>query len=452
MASPMITKKTMDLIDLEKTYSSYTARIPYFPLVVTEARGSLVRDIEGNEFIDFLSSAAVANTGHNHPRVVAAAKEQLEKFIHYTPAYMYHKPHAELIEKLAYITPGDFEKRIAFGLSGSSSVDGAIKAARIYTNRPKIVSFLRSYHGTTMGAISISGISLDIRRKMGPLVPEVEFIPYPDCYRCQFNKSYPQCNLACWQYAEELFATIIPPEEVAAVIYEPIQGDAGIVTPPLEYMTKLQQMCKNHGILLIADEVQTGFGRTGKMFASEHNGIVPDILVMGKAMASGMPLSGLAARKEIFEVWHAPAHFFNTAGNPVSCSAALATIEVINEEGLIANAVSQGTYIKERFQDLMNRFDCIGDVRGSGLLVGVDIVKDKATKERDVNKTAKICWRCWEKGLILAFFSGSVLRIAPPLVLAKTQAEKALDIIEQAILEVEKNMVPDEILDEIKGW
>lgn len=452
MAQQMITKKTIDLIEKEKTYSSYTTRIPYFPLVVAEAHGSIVRDIEGNEFIDFLSSAAVTNTGHNHPKVVAAAKEQIDKFIHYTPAYMYHKPHAELVERLTHITPGDFEKRVAFGLSGSSSVDGAIKAARVFTNRPKIISFLRSYHGTTMGAISVSGISLDMRKKMGPLIPEVEFIPYPDCYRCQFNQSYPQCNWTCFQYLEELLTTIVPPEEVAAVIYEPIQGDAGIIIPPKEYMMKLQQLCKSHGILLIADEVQTGFGRTGKMFASEYHEVVPDILVMGKAMASGMPLSGLVAKKEIFESWNAPAHFFNTAGNPVSCSAALATIEVLNEEGLIENAVNQGEYIMERFNSLKNQFDCIGDVRGRGLLIGVDIVKDKATKERDIKKTAKICWRCWEKGLILAFFSGSVLRIAPPLVLSRAEAEKALDIIEQAISEVENNMVSDEAVGEIKGW
>lgn len=452
MIKQNITEKTQNIIDKEKAYLSYTTRVPYYPLVVDEARGSIIKDIEGNEFIDFLSSAAVINTGHNHPRIVKAIKDQVDKFIHYTPAYMYHKPHMDLAEKLIEITPGDFEKRVAFGLSGSSSVDGAIKAARSFTKRPKIVSFLRSYHGTTMGAISVSGISLRMRKNIGPLLPEVEFIPYPDCYRCQFNQRDSKCKLECFEYFEKLLNTVLPPEEIAAVIYEPIQGDAGILIPPKSYFNKLDEICKQHGILLIADEVQSGFGRTGKMFATEYFNIKPDILVIGKAMASGMPLSGLVARKEIFESWNAPAHFFNTAGNPISCVASLATIDVINEEHLIENANTQGDYIKDRFYCLMDKFDCIGDVRGRGLLIGVDIVKDRVTKERDVKKTAKICWRCWEKGLILAFFSGSVLRIAPPLTINRQEIERAIDIIEEAIVEVENGAVSDEVLEEIKGW
>lgn len=448
----MITEKTQDIINKEKRYMSYTTRIPYFPLVVNEAKGVTVRDIEGNEFIDFLSSAAVTNTGHNHPKIVKAIKEQVDKFIHCTPAYMYHRPHTELAVKLIEITPGNFNKRVAFGLSGSSSVDGAIKAARSFTKRSKIVSFLKSYHGTTIGAISVSGINLKMREKMGPLLPEVDFVPYPDCYRCQFNQASPKCNLSCFQYFERLLETVLPPEEIAGIIYEPIQGDAGIIIPPIDFYKKLNEICNEHGILLIADEVQCGFGRTGKMFASEHFDVVPDILVMGKAIASGMPLSALVARKEIFESWDTPAHFFNTAGNPISCAAALATIDTIIEEDLIENANIQGKYIVDRFNTLSNKFDCIGDVRGKGLLIGVDIVKDRVTKERDVDKAAKICWRCWEKGLILAFFSESVLRVCPPLILNMEEAKRAMDIIEEAIFEVEQGIVPDKVLHEIKGW
>lgn len=452
MGGQIITEKTQKIIDKEKKYLSYTTRVPYYPLVVDEAKGSIIKDIEGNEFIDFLSSAAVINTGHNHPRIVKAIKDQIDKFIHYTPAYMYHEPHTKLAEKLIDITPGDFEKRIAFGLSGSSSVDGAIKAACSFTKRRKIVSFLRSYHGTTVGAISVSGYSVGMKKNLGALMADVHFIPYPDSYRGQYNNDDLECVSGYIKYFKELLGTVIPPEEIAAVIYEPIQGDAGILIPPVGYYRELSQICKEYGILLIADEVQTGFGRTGRMFASEYFDIEPDILVFGKAMASGMPLSGLVARKEIFESWGTPAHFFNTAGNPISCVAAIETIDVIKEEGLIENANDQGKYIMDRFNSLIDKFDCIGDVRGKGLLIGVDIVKDRITKERDIKKTAKICWRCWEKGLILAFFSGSVLRVAPPLTLSREEAERAMDIIEEAILETEKGLVPDEVLNEIKGW
>lgn len=447
-----VTEKTYSILKRENKYMSYTTRVPYYPLVVDSAKGSIVTDIEGNQFIDFLASAAVINTGHNHPKVVKAINDQVNKFIHYTPAYMYHEPHIKLAEKLVEITPGTFDKRVAFGLSGSSSVDGAIKAARCYTGRNKIISFLRSYHGTTYGALSVSGYGVEMRKNINPLVPDVEFIPYPDCYRCIFNKEHPSCGLTCFKYLETLTSTVLPKEEIAAVIIEPIQGDAGIITPPMEYYQKLIQFCKENNILIIADEVQTGFGRTGKMFASEHFGLEPDIIVMGKAIASGMPLSAIVARSEIFESWNAPVHFFNTAGNVVSCSAAIATIDAIIEENLINNANTIGEYIMNRFESLKGKYDCIGDVRGKGLLIGIDIVKDRDTKERDVNKTAKICWRCWEKGLILAFFSGSVLRIAPPLSLSSQEAQKAMDIIEEAIYEVEKGLVSDDVLEQIKGW
>jgi len=447
-----ITEKTRHIMDLDEKNMSYTTRIPYYPLVIERAYGCTIEDIEGNQFIDFLSSAAVTNTGHNHPKIINAIKKQLDKFMHYTPAYVYHSPHAELGEKLCEMIPLNYQKRIAFGLSGSSSVDGALKLVRSYTKRNIILSFLRSYHGTTIGAISVSGISLKMRNKLGPLLPEVRFIPYPDCYRCIFGEKYPTCNMRCFSYLEELIQTILPPEEIAAIILEPIQGDAGVIIPPLEYYEKLQNLCREHGILIIADEVQTGFGRTGKWFAFEHFSLEPDVLVMGKAIASGMPLSAIAARKEIMESWEAPAHFFNTAGNPVACVAALETIKIIEKEGLIKNCLVQGEFLVNGFQEMKKLFKCIGDVRGRGLLIGVDIVKNKETKERDYKKTAKICWRCWEKGLILAFFSGSVLRVAPPLIISEKEANAALQIIKEAIEDVENGKVTDELFDIMKGW
>lgn len=440
-----ITNKTKEIIQKESEIMSLTTRVPYYPLVVDKAKGVYVTDIDGNEFIDLLASAAVMNVGHNHPEIVNAIKNQAEKFVHYTPAYMYHEPHTKLAEKLIEIVPGNYEKRVAFGLSGSASVDGALKAARAYTGRNRIVSFLRAYHGTTVGSISVSGYGTNMREGLGPLMPDVHFIPYPDEYRGRNTKE-------CLDYFQELLETVIPANEVAAVIYEPIQGDAGILIPENQFYVELQEICRKYGILLIADEVQTGFGRTGKFFATEHFDIEPDLIVLGKALASGMPLSAIVGRKEILEHWKAPAHFFNTAGNPISCEASLATINIINKEKILDNTNLVGNYMVDRFKEMQKNHPCIGDVRGIGLMIGVDIVSNQETKERDINTTAKLCWRCWEKGLILAFFSGSVLRVEPPLVISMDEAKQALDIIEEAIVDVELGKVPDSVLEEIKGW
>lgn len=447
-----ITSLTNDILEKESNFLSYTTRVPYFPLVVDQAKGIMVTDIEGNEFIDFLSSAAVLNTGHNHPKVVDAVIAQAHKFLHYTPAYMYHKPHTDLAEKLIEITPGDYPKRVAFAISGSVAAEGAVKAAKAYTKRNHIISFMRSYHGTTYGSLSVSGYSAHMRSNQGTLMPDVHFVPYPDNYRCSLNDSGSQCYIECLKHIRLLFDTVVAPEEVAAVIFEPVQGDGGVLVPEVAFFNELHKICAEYGILMIADEVQTGFGRTGKMFASEYYDFTPDIIALGKAIASGMPLSAIVARAEIFEAWGAPQFMFNTSGNVLSCQAALATIEIIQDEKLAENARVIGDYMMARFNNMKKKYDCIGDVRGIGLLIGVDIVKDHETKERDTNKTKKICWRCWENGLILAFFSSSVLRICPPLIITKEQAEHALDIIEDAIRDVEEGKVSDEVLENIKGW
>ena len=440
-----ITDKTNEIIDKDMRIMSKTTRCPYFPLVVDHAKGIYVIDIEGNKFIDMMSSAAVMNTGHNHDRIVSAIHKQTDKFVHYTPAYMYHTPLTHLAEMLLDITPGEFEKKVAFGLSGSSSVDGALKAAKAYTGRNHIISFLRSYHGTTVGALSVSGYGPEMKRKVGTLMADIHFIPYPDSYRgCTETE--------CIKRLQELFDTVVPAEEVAAIIYEPIQGDGGILVPEKSFYAALEKIARENGILLIADEVQTGFGRTGKMFASELFDVEPDILVMGKAIASGLPLSAIVGKKEIMDGWNAPVHWFNTAGNVISCAAAIETIKVIQEENLLENAQKVGSYMMNRFKEMKNQHPMIGDVRGEGLLIGVDIVSDRETKERAKDLTSKVCWRAWEKGMILAFFSSNVLRIEPPLTITMEEAKKAIDIIEEAISDVEKGCVPDSVLDEIKGW
>lgn len=448
-----LTNLTKDIIADEEKYTSSTTRVPYYPLVVDKAKDTRVIDIEGNEFIDFLTSAAVLNTGHNHPKVVEAIEKQLHKFIHYTPAYMYHEPHIDLQKILVEITPGSFDKKVAFGATGSSSVDAALKAAKAFTKRDKIISFFKSYHGATYGALSVSGYSIKMTSGMGSLLPGIDFTYFPDSYRPQFVKDDEVANaMACIDHLERMFEMTVNPKEVAAIIVEPMQGDGGILIPPQEFFDRLWKLAKDNGIVFIMDEIQTGFGRTGKMFASEHYNIEPDIIILGKAIASGMPLSAIVGRSEIMESWKAPAHMMNHAGNVLSCQAGIATVEIIKEENLIENANIQGKYMMDRFNEMKKKYKCIGDVRGVGLLIGVDIVTDHETKERDGVATAKICWRCWENGLILAFFSSNVLRIVPPLTITLEESKRALDIIENAIADVEAGLVPDEVLDTIKGW
>ncbi len=433
-------------------YLSPVVRIKYYPLVVARCEGSKVWDVDGNEYIDFLSGAAVTNVGHRHPKVVQAIKEQCDKFIHNTLVYCYYELAIELAKKLVQITPGSFPKKVAYGLSGSDANDGAIKLARSYTGRKKIIAFLGSYHGTTYGALSLSAITLRMRRKLGPFLPEIYHVPYPDCYRCPFKLEYPNCGLYCLDFIEKLLDTVIPPEEVAAMILEPIQGDAGVVIPPDDYLPKLAELCRSHGILFIAEEVQTGFGRTGKWFAIQHWGVEPDVMIMAKAIASGMPLSALVARSEIMDSWEAPAHVFTTEANPLCCAAALATISVIEEEKLYERAARLGEHAMKRFREMMEEHELIGDVRGKGLMIGVDLVKDRKTKEPATKETLKVDWRCWEKGLILIHFGKSVLRIAPPLTISEEELDRGIDIIEEAIADVEAGRVPDEVVKKMVGW
>ena len=434
-----------------KVIASFS-RIPYYPLVVKKAYKSTVEDMDGNKFIDFLSSAGTLNVGHCHPRVVQSIIEQTQQFILYTPVYMYHKPLVDLAQKLIEITPGNFPKQVTFGLSGSDANDGAIKLARAYTGRSKIISFIRSYHGSTYGAITLSGISLDMSRKIGPLLPEIYHMPFPDTYRNPLGGAPKDAGKNCLDFLKYAFANFLPPDEVAAVIIEPIQGDAGIVVPPKDYMQQLFALCKENGILFISEEVQQGMGRTGKWFGIQHFGIEPDIIIMAKALASGMPLSALIGRKEIMESLDAPAHLFTTAGNPVCCAASLATIKVIEEEKLMKNAEKLNEIAFERFTSMEKQFPFIGEIRGLGLSIGVDLVKDAITKERNKEAAAKICYCAWKKGLLLSFFSNSVLRIQPPLVITEKEFNKGIDIIGDCMLALQKGLLSDDILKVTKGW
>jgi 4-aminobutyrate aminotransferase len=440
------------IVDEDIVFIPQFTRSPYYPLAVKKGYGSILEDADGNKYIDLLSSAAVLNVGNCHPKVVKAIIDQTEELIHYTPGYMYLEAQVELAKKLIEITPGNFKKKVAFGLSGSDAIDGAIKLARAYTGRSKIISFTQSYHGSTYGAISVSTVSLNMRRKIGPLLPDVHHIPYPDCYRCIFGKNIKSCNMECLEQLKLNFKSYLPPEEVAGIIMEPIAGDAGLIIPPQKYMDELYNICKENKIIFISDEVQQGFGRTGRWFGIENFNIVPDIITMGKGISSGMPLSAIVARSEIMDSLEDPAHLFTMSGNPVSCKSALATIQVIEEEKLIAYTLEVGKYVMECFRKMKDKYYIIGDVRGLGLSIGVDLINNIDTKERNYEAAAKICYRCWEKGVIVTFFANSVLRIQPPLNISKKEVDVSLNIIEEAINEYLDGNIPDKVLEVTKGW
>lgn len=425
----------------------------YYPFVIEKGEGSKVWDLDGNEYIDFLTGAAVNNIGHCHPEVVKAIREQSEKFIHNTLGYSFYELPILLAEKLASLIPGSFRKRVAYSLSGSDANDGAIKLARSATGRQKIISFLGSYHGTTYGALTLTASALGLKKRLGPLLPEVYHVPYADCYRCYFGLEYPECGLHCIGFIESIFKILIPAEEVAAFIIESIQGDAGVIIPPREFLREVKKLCEENGILYVDEEVQTGFGRSGKMFAIEHYGIEPDVLIAAKAIASGLPMGAIISKSELMEEWTAPAHLFTAEANPIVCAASLATINVVEKERLPEKAEEAGKRVMQRFEEMKERLEIIGDVRGKGLLIGIDLVKD-AKKTPARYEAMKTCYRAWERGLIMISFGrfGNVLRIAPPLNIKPEDLEKALDIIEESIIDVVKGRVPDSVLGEMSAW
>lgn len=445
-------EKCKEIVSNDENVISKSSRASYFPLVMKKGKGALIEDMDGNQYIDMFSSSAVLNTGHAHPIIVQAIKDQIENYIHFSTDYMYALPQVKLAEKLVEITPGKFKKKVCFGLSGSDAVDGAIKLARSYTVRPKIISFTGSYHGSTYGAISVSAISLNMKRKIGPLLPEIFHLPYPNCFRCEFGQEVSSCKRECFKFFINAFETYIPPEEVAGIIIEPIAGDLGFIEPPIDYMQNLYDFCKKHGILFMVDEIQQGFGRTGRWFSIEHFNIEPDILIMGKSIASGLPLSAIVARAEIIDSLEMPAHLFTVQGNSTCSVAAIATIEVIKKEKLIENANIIGDYIQKRFNSMKDKYSVIGDVRGRGLSIGVELLLDKETKEKDKVGTIKICYRCWQKGVVLIFLAENTLRVQPPLVISMEEAEKALDIIEETIEEYVNGEIDDEALEVVQGW
>jgi len=403
-----------------------------YPLVAERGEGAMVQDPDGNRFLDFAAGIAVVATGHCHPKVVKAIQDQAAKLIHMSGTDFYYQNMVQLAEKLASLIPGQGPRRVYFGNSGTEAVEAALKLARYHTGRGQFIAFVGAFHGRTMGSLALTGSKSVQKKGFFPVMPGVHHVPYAYCYRCAYGKTPDSCAVECVKAIEtELFRTALPAEEVAAIFVEPIQGEGGYVVPPRKFFDELRRLADKHGILLIADEVQSGMGRTGKMFASEHFGLEPDVIALAKGIASGMPLGATVARAELM-TWKPGAHASTFGGNPVAVAASLATIELL-EQGLIDNAAHVGAHLMARLHDLPQRFPIVGDVRGLGLMIGIELVRDQVTKERAGGLRDKLVQMCFERGLLLLGAGPNTIRLCPPLVITTDQADFAAETIEECL-------------------
>jgi 4-aminobutyrate aminotransferase len=415
--------------DARAVSTSYTRD---YPFVMARGEGALVEDVDGNVFLDCTAGIAVASTGHSHPDVVQAIVEQSRRFLHMSGTDFYYEPQVRLGEELSAIAPMPGPHRSFFGNSGTEANEAAIKLARFYTKRPNVIAFFGAFHGRSMGSLSLTASKLAQRRGLGPFVPGVFHAPYANCYRCPVGAAPDSCAAECLRFIEDqLLVHLVPPEEVAAVIVEPIQGEGGYVVPPTVFHERLRDLTRKFGMLLIVDEVQSGMGRTGKMFAIEHTGVTPDVVTMAKGIASGLPLGVMTARSEIMS-WPPGTHASTFGGNPVACAASLATLKLLRD-GLVRNAEVVGAHMLAGVKALMSRHALIGDVRGRGLMIGVELVRDRQTKERATTERDRVVHECFRRGLLVLGAGQNAIRLSPPLVLTTAQADTAIGILDQAL-------------------
>ena len=436
----------------EQAAFSTAARIKYYDIVIDHGHGAIITDVEGNDYIDLLASTSSTNTGHAHPRIVKAIQDQAAKIIQYTPAYFANSQAARLAPRLAALAPMSGPVEVAWGNSGSDANDAIIKFARAYTGRQYMVSFTGAYHGSTYGSMTLSSVTLNMSRKMGPLLPDVVKVPFPSPWDRLPDESEDQFVDRMFAAFKQPFETYLPAEETAAILIEPIQGDGGIVKTPPAYLRRVYDFAKEHGILFAIDEVNQGMGRTGKWWSIQNfPGIEPDLMSVGKSLASGMPLSAIIGRKEIMESLGSAANVYTTAGNPVTTAAANATLDVIEDEHLLERSTRLGKKAAAFFKEEQAKYDFIGDVRMYGLDGGIDII-DPATGKGDVEATTKLMYRIFELGAIIISLRGSILRFQPPLVITEEQLNQAFAIIDQACAELAagKLSLPDNAAE--LGW
>lgn len=406
--------------------------------IVKEASGALLKDIDGNIFIDFAGGIGVLNVGHCPVEVVEAVQEQAGKLIHTCFQVIPYEGYIALAEKLNQITPGDFAKKTFFINAGAEAVENAIKIARRYKNRPGIISLEAAFHGRTLMTMSLTSKVKPYKYGYGPMAPETYKIPTPYCYRCQYGLKYPNCGMECAKHIERFFVTEAEAEKMAALIIEPLQGEGGFIVPPPEYLRTLKALCEKYDVLFIFDEIQTGFGRTGKLFAAEHSGVVPDIMTMAKSIAAGVPLSAVTGRAEIMDTV-GPGEIGTTyGGNPMACAAALKVLEIVERDNLAARAQVIGDVFMGRMHQWQKTIEMIGDVRGLGAMVAMEIVKDRKTKEPAPEEAKQVVAKCAQNGLIglMAGIYGNVIRFLVPLVITDEQLEQGLDILGDAVEKV----------------
>jgi 4-aminobutyrate aminotransferase len=407
-----------------------------YPLVIDRASGAIVEDVDGNVFLDCTAGIAVNATGHSHPQVVQAIIDQAQRFLHMSGTDFYYEPQVRLAEEIASIVPIDGGVRSFFGNSGTEAIEACLKLARFATGRPNIIAFFGGFHGRTMGSLALTASKPVQRRGFGPFMPGVFHAPYAECYRCPAGLTPETCSAECLDFIEhQLLLHLVTPDEIAAIVVEPIQGEGGYMVAPTQFLQRLRELTSEHGMLLIADEVQSGMGRTGKMFATEHAGVKPDMIAIAKGIASGMPLGVAAARADLMS-WPPGAHASTFGGNPVSCAAALATVRLLKEY-LVANAADVGAHLMAGLTGLMERHPLVGDVRGRGLMIGVELVRDRQTKERAIEERNAVVTRAFERGLLLLGAGKNAIRFSPPLVLTREQADVAVRIFDEALTDVE---------------
>jgi 4-aminobutyrate aminotransferase len=434
--TPLPGPKAAALIQRDERFvsPSYTRS---YPLVMAGGSGAVVEDVDGNRFLDCAAGIAVNATGHAHPEVVNAVVDQARRYLHMSGTDFYYEPQVRLAEQMSEIVPIAGETRSFFGNSGTEAIEASVKLAKWYTKRHNIIAFLGSFHGRTMGSLSMTSSKNLQRKGFGPLLPGVYHAPYANCYRCPVGRQADTCGAECIDYlTDQILVHLVSPDEVAAIVVEPIQGEGGYVVPPAVFIERLKELTKKHGMMFVADEVQSGMGRTGRMFAIEHFGVEPDILATAKGIASGMPLGVCVARADVMS-WPPGAHASTFGGNPVSCAAALATIDLLRRE-LVKNAETVGAHLIESLKALKDKHPLIGDVRGKGLMVGIECVKDRTTKERAIDERDAIVDAAFYRGLLVLGAGKNTIRLSPPLVLSKDQADTAVRILDEAFSDVEK--------------
>jgi 4-aminobutyrate aminotransferase len=450
---PMMNDTSDQLYEMDTGLISDALKIRFFPHVTHEGNGVRLYDTEGKQYLDFSAGWAVANTGYSHPHVKQAVIEQLERTTYGGLLSSMHLPSLHLAEKLVELVPGNFPKKVWFGLSGSDASETAGRLLHLATGKRRMVSFIGAYHGSTAASMTMSAHVAWTQFIGGGHVTK---IPYPHPYRCPFGGeiSGEQCAEMVIRYLEDyIFKTICPPQDVAGIIVEAVQSDGGDIVPPPNFLPMLEEVCRRYDTYLIVDEVKVGMGRTGEWFAFQHSGVTPDMVILGKALGGGLPLSAVVGRKEILDVGPATA-LFTTAGNALSCTAGLATIEAIQQDSLVDNARKVGSCLHDRLGALQEKHPLIGNVRGLGLIQGVELVKDRDTKEPAASETAKVVFRACELGLVV-FYAGmfsNVLELTPPLILTEADVDEGVSILDQAISDVVAGSVSDEAVARYAGW